>query len=163
MILKFLFWNFESIMADGVVVAASYRKNCLRTWTVGIDKLMKRMGHSQIHLLEKEWSDPEQVSSLLKLLLAISTSKREGRDKLRRCGKMSINWPNAQVFWRCGQLMQNRKSTLHGLTPGNNPQYLQARWWPVNNTSCKLNIQHVGDWYQSLVQSTCYHRSCFFR
>ena len=41
-------------MVDGVVVVASYRKNCLRTQIVGIDKLMKRTGHSQIHLLEKE-------------------------------------------------------------------------------------------------------------
>ena len=78
-------------MVDGVVVAASYRKNCLRTRTVGIDKPMKRTGHSQIHLLEKEWSEPEQVSSLLKLLLTVSIAKREGHDKLRRCGKMSIN------------------------------------------------------------------------
>ena len=50
----FFFWNFESIMVDGVVVAASYRKNCLRTQTVDIDKPMKETGHSQIHLLEKE-------------------------------------------------------------------------------------------------------------
>ena len=78
-------------MADGVVVAASYRKNCLQTRTLGIDKPMKRTGHSQIHLLEKERSEPEQVSSLLKLLLTISISKRQIHDKLRRCGKMSIN------------------------------------------------------------------------
>ena len=41
-------------MVDGVVVAASYRKNCLRARTVDIDKAMKKTGHSQIHLLEKE-------------------------------------------------------------------------------------------------------------
>ena len=77
-------------MVDGVVVAASYRKNCLRTRTVSIDKPMKRTGHSQI-FVGKESSEPEQVSSLLRLLLTISTSKREGHDKLRRHGKMSIN------------------------------------------------------------------------
>ena len=35
-------------MVDGVVVAASYRKNCLRLRTVGINKPIKRKGHSQI-------------------------------------------------------------------------------------------------------------------
>ena len=106
-------------MVHGVVVATSYRKNCIRTRTVDIDKPMKRTGHSQIHLLEKYSSEPEQLSSLLKLLLTISISKREGHDKLTRCGKMSTNWPNVQVFWRCGRLMQNRKSTLRGLVSKN--------------------------------------------
>ena len=64
MVFKFLFWNFDFIIVDGVAVAASYRKNCLQTRTVGIGKAMKRARHSQIHLLEKEGSESEQVSSL---------------------------------------------------------------------------------------------------
>ena len=64
MVFKFLFWNFESIIVDEVDVAASYKKNCLQTRTVGIDKAIKRAGHSQIHLLEKEGSESEQVSLL---------------------------------------------------------------------------------------------------
>ena len=115
MILKFLFWNFKSIMVDGVVVTASYRKDYLWTRTVGMGKPIKRTRHSQIHLLENEWNEPKQVSSLLKLLPTISISKREGHDILRRCGKMSINWPNVHVFRRRRRLMQNRKSTLRGL------------------------------------------------
>ena len=116
-------------MVDGVVATASYRKNCLRTQTVGIDKPIKWTGHSQIHLLEKEWSEPEQVSSLVKLLLSISILKREGHDKLSRCSKMSINWPNAQDFWRCRQLMQNRKSILCGL------MIRLAFFWTVNSSA----------------------------
>ena len=64
MVFKFLFWNFESIIVDGVDVAAFYKKNCLQTWTVGIDTAIKRSGPSQIHLLEKEASESEQVSLL---------------------------------------------------------------------------------------------------
>ena len=124
-------------MVDTGVIATSYRKNCFWTRTVGIDKPMKRTGHSQIHLLEKEWSDPEQVSSLLKLLLIISISKREGHDKLRRCSKISINWPNAQVSWRWGWLMQNRKSTLHGLNAGGFPSTLTYHRFCDPNWVCK--------------------------
>ena len=127
------------------VIATSYWKNCFWTRTVGIDKPMKRTGHSQIHLLEKEWSDPEQVSSLLKLLLIISISKREGHDKLRRCSKISINWPNAQVSWRWGWLMQNRKSTLHGLNAGIFPSTLTYHHFWDPNWVCKTEGLF---WYQ---------------
>ena len=78
-------------MVDGVVVAASYRKNCLRLRTVGINKPIKRKGHSQIDCWKRSEREPEQVSSLLRLLLTISISKREDHDKLRRCSKMSKN------------------------------------------------------------------------
>ena len=61
-------------MVNVVVIGASYRKNCLQTQTVVIDKLMKRTGYSQINLLEKEWIGPEQGKVKV---------KREGHDKLK--------------------------------------------------------------------------------
>ena len=43
-------------------------------------------------------------------------SKRERHDKLRQCAKMSINWPNTQVFGRCSSLGKTENQLYIALT-----------------------------------------------